>query len=397
MDIAKATDRRRLPSRREPYWRRVRRGCYIGYRAGSNTWVARVRSRQGEQHYKALGDASALSFDEAVRRADVWFTQLASHATRAPKRGTVTDALAAYIAWLKDNGRESTAKDAEGRFVLLVEKDPISRERLEDLTQEDLANWRNRIKSGRKPRTVNRHVRAVVAALNQSLRLGFTGNPVAWRLDPLSDSDDRLTGAVFLDATQRQLLISVAPSRLGAFLRVLSETGARPGEIAKAQVKDFDPRSGTLTLTHKKGRPVRVRTRVVILQDNAVAFFNELVRDRQPDAPLCPTSTNVFWSRHSWAKQLRDVITVANETIAQPNVHALESDTSIIKRIPKDVSAYAFRHSRISELLQHHQVDPMTVASQMGTSVEMIERHYFRFLSNSLRSRLSSATAVKSA
>ena len=183
MDITKATDRRRLPSRREPYWRRVRRGCYIGYRAGSNTWIARVRSRQGEQHYKALGDANTLSFGEAVRWADVWFAQLASHATRAPKRGAVTDALAAYIEWLKDNGRESTANDAEGRFELLVEKDPISRERLEDLTRADLVNWRNRIKNRRKPRTVNRHVRAVVAALNQSLRLGFTGNPVTWR-DP---------------------------------------------------------------------------------------------------------------------------------------------------------------------------------------------------------------------
>lgn len=397
MDISKATERRRLPLRREPYWRRVRRGCYVGYRAGSNTWIARVRSRQGEQHYKALGDANTLSFDEAVRSADVWFTQLASHATRAPKRGTVADALTAYIGWLKDNGRENTATDANGRFALLVEKDPIASERLEDLTQEDLINWRNRIKNGRSPRTVNRHVRAVVAALNQSLRLGFTGNPVAWRLDPLPDNDDRPPGAVFLDATQRQLLISVAPPRLGVFLRVLSETGARPGEIAKAQVRDFDPRSGTLTLTHKKGRPVRVRTRVVVLPEHTVAFFNDLVRDKQPNAPLCPSTTNGFWDRHSWAKLLREAINVGNEAIARPNVQAIDSDTRTTKIIPKEVSAYAFRHSRISELLQHHHVDPMTVALQMGTSVEMIERHYFRFLSNSLRSRLSNTTAVKSA
>lgn len=397
MDISKATERRRLPSRREPYWRRVRRGCYVGYRAGSNTWIARVRSRQGEQHYKALGDANTLSFDEAVRSADVWFTQLASHATRAPKRGTVADALIAYIGWLKDNGRESTAKDANGRFTLLVEKDPIASERLEDLTQEDLINWRNRIKNGRTPRTVNRHVRAVVAALNQSLRLGFTGNPVAWRLDPLSDNDDRPGGAVFLDATQRQLLISVAPPPLGAFLRALNETGARPGEIAKAQVRDFDPRSGTLTLMHKKGRPIRVRTRVVILPEHAVAFFTDVVRDRPPNAPLCPTATNTFWDRHSWAKLLREVITVANEAIVQPNVHAIDLGSNEAKIIPKGVTAYAFRHSRISELLQHHHVDPITVAMQMGTSVEMIERHYFRFLSSSLRSRLRSAEGAQSA
>ena len=397
MDISKATDRRRLPARREPYWRRVKRGCYVGYRAGSNTWIARVRSRQGEQHYKALGDANVLSFDDAVRSADHWFTQLASYATRMPKRGTVSDALTAYVDWLKDNGRQSTAKDAEGRFELLVDEDPIATERLEDLTREDIVSWRNRIKNGRTPRTVNRHVRAVVAALNQSLRLGFTGNPGAWRLEPLSDADDRTPSAVFLDATQRHLLISVSPPCLGAFLRALNETGARPGEIAKAQVRDFDSYSGTLMLTHKKGRPVRVRTRVVILPEHSVAFFSDLVRDRPLDAPLCPTPTNTFWDRHSWAKLLREAITIANEAIVQPNVHAIDSGSNGAKAIPKGVSAYTFRHTRISELLQHHHVDPMTVALQMGTSVSMIERHYFRFLSNSLRSQLRATAVANSA
>lgn len=397
MDISKATDRRRLASRREPYWWRVRRGCYVGYRAGSNTWVARIRSRQGEQLYKALGDATTLSFDDAVRYAENWFMQLANFATRKPKRGTVADALTAYISWLKDNGRESAAKDAEGRFKLLVDKDSISTERLEDLTREDVINWRNRIKNGRKPRTINRHVRTVVAALNKSLHLGFTGNPVAWRLDALPDSDDRSPGAVFLDASQRQLLISVSPPRLGAFLRALNETGARPGEIAKAQVRDFDPSSGTLTLTHKKGRPIRIRTRVVILPEHTISFFNDLVRDKQPDAPLCPTAINTFWDRHSWAKLLREAITVANEAIVQPNVHAIDSESNEAKQIPKGASAYAFRHSRISELLQHHHIDPMTVALQTGTSIEMIERHYFRFIPHSLRSQLRSTTGAKSA
>ena len=395
MDISKATERRRLLARREPYWRRVRSGHFIGYRAGSNTWIARIRSRQGEQQYKALGDANTLSFDEAIRSAEEWFAQISSHASRISKRGTVKEALNAYVEWLKDNGRQTTAKDATGRFDLLVSDDQFGHQRLEDLTREDVVDWRNRVKTGRTTRTVNRHVRAVVAALNQSLRLGFTGNPLVWRLDSLSDSDQRLPEVVFLDMKQRQLLISVAPARLGVFLRALNETGARPGEIAKALVRDFDVVSGTLTLTHKKGRPVRARTRVVVLPDGAVPFFREQIRDREPNAPLCPSPSGGVWDRHSWAKMLRETITVANNAISQPNVCAIEAGKSVIKLIPKEASAYSFRHSRISELLQHHCIDPVTVALQTGTSVEMIEQHYFRFIPSSFRSRLNFVTAAK--
>lgn len=388
MDITKATGRRRLPSRREPYWRRVRRGCYIGYRAGSNTWIARVRSRQGEQHYKALGDANTLSFDEAARSADVWFTQLASHATRAPKRGTVADALIAYIGWLKDNGRESTATDANGRFKLLVEKDPIASERLEDLTQEDLINWRNRIKNGRTPRTVNRHVRAVVAALNQALRLGFTGSPIAWRLESLADTDDHDEVTVFLSAEQRQSMISTAGPQFAAFLRGLNETGARPGELARAKVSDFDGVSGVLTLRHKKGRGVKTRVRTVYLPDEAIPFLKEHIKGREANSPLFPTPTGGFWDRHMWAKTFRKVAAAVNKLIAEPNVAIIDSRKDQLTPIPDGASAYSFRHARISELLQLYKIDPIAVARQTGTSLEMIEKHYFRFFPSAFRSQL---------
>ena len=48
-----------------------------------------------------------------------------------------------------------------------------------------------------------------------------------------------------------------------------------------------------------------------------------------------------------------------------------------------------FRHARISELLQVHGVDPLTVAQQTGTSVEMIERSYLRFIPSALQLKLA--------
>jgi hypothetical protein len=40
------------------------------------------------------------------------------------------------------------------------------------LTRDDFLEWRDRFLEGRQARTINRHVRAVTAALNQALDLG---------------------------------------------------------------------------------------------------------------------------------------------------------------------------------------------------------------------------------
>jgi integrase len=59
----------------------------------------------------------------------------------------------------------------------------------------------------------------------------------------------------------------------------------------------------------------------------------------------------------------------------------------------KGASAYSFRHTRISELLQLYGVDPLTTAQQTGTSVAMIEKHYFKFISGSMRDKLNAVKA----
>lgn len=388
MEISKSVDRKQLAVRKEPYWRRVRKGAYIGFRAGPNTWIARVRTRSGTQRYKALGDADLVSFDDALREAEDWFGQVAGHAARTPKRGTVADALNAYLGWLEDSGRAAAATDARGRFKLLVDADAISALRLECLTREDVVEWRARVKAGRHPRTVNRHVRAVVAALNQALRLGFTGSPIAWRLESLADTDDHDEVTVFLSAEQRQSMISTAAPQFAAFLRGLNETGARPGELARAKVSDFDGVSGVLTLRHKKGRGVKIRVRTVYLPDEAIPFLKEHINGREANSPLFPTPTGGFWDRHMWAKTFRKVAAAVNKLIAEPNVAIIDSRKDQLTPIPDGASAYSFRHARISELLQLYKIDPIAVARQTGTSLEMIEKHYFRFFPSTFRSQL---------
>ncbi|HEY1805117.1 MAG TPA: hypothetical protein VGG45_11650 [Terracidiphilus sp.] len=81
---------------------------------------------------------------------------------------------------------------------------------------------------------------------------------------------------------------------------------------------------------------------------------------------------------HMWARRTREAIAAHNKA-AKPK-----------DRLPLEASAYSFRHARISELLQVHNVDPLTVAVQMGTSVAMIEKAYHKFIPSALQEKLAS-------
>ena len=64
-------------------------------------------------------------------------------------------------------------------------------------------------------------------------------------------------------------------------------------------------------------------------------------------------------------------------------------DASAKRRISGHVTAYSFRHARISELLQTYGVDPLTVAAQTGTSIAMIEKAYLRFIPSAMQEKLA--------
>lgn len=374
MDLSRKRDRDRLKARREPYWQRMSGGRYLGFRRGPDTWVARLRDRSGKQHYSAL---DAESFDDAKQSAERWFEQLGTAPVRSAVRGTVSDAVNAYCEHLRQEGRADTAKVADQRFRLIVHPDPIGEIRLTDLTRQDMLAWRGRLMEGRQPRSVNRHVSGVAAALNRALREGFAGDPEAWRLDRLPDPTEDEGAAVFLDPQHRKALQDAASPPAADFMRALELTGARPKEIAAATASDLDNATGTLTLRHKKGRPARVRTRAVVLSPVALKFFSAHARGKLPGAPLLTDAQSRAWERHEWATEFR---------LAASAVNARAKGA---KRIPVGASMYALRHSRIAELLQIHGIDPLTVAQQTGTSVRMIERHYFKFIAGALRDRLA--------
>src|SRR5690349_14532608 len=63
-DLSRKRTRDSLQPRREPYWQRLAKGAYLGFRRGPDTWIARFRGRDKEQQYHPLGEA--LEFDAAM-------------------------------------------------------------------------------------------------------------------------------------------------------------------------------------------------------------------------------------------------------------------------------------------------------------------------------------------
>jgi integrase len=344
--------------------------------------VARaIPGARQETAISALGEA--LEYDEAKRRAEEWLAQLTGSPVRAIKRGTVIAALDSYLNDLRRHDRADAAAKAEGQFKTALRFDPKSERytdtlaglQLENATNDDFLDWRDRLRPGRLPRTVNRLVRAVTAGLNRAHRLGHIGNPAAWRLEALPDDDESET-AVFLSPTQRKGLIDSASPEAAAFMRGLELSGARPKELAEATTADFD---GThLKLSHRKGRPPKLRTRYVVLDAEGVTFFKSQTHGKSPADNLFTTADGQQWRRDQWAQEVRSAIVAHNKS------------TQGELLVPTGASAYSFRHARISELLQVYGVDPLTVAAQTGTSLRMIERTYFKFIRSAMLEKLAS-------
>ena len=372
-----------LPERREPHWQKLARGSALGFRRGPNTWLVRFippSTRKGAtRQWQALNGIGADDFDGAKRAAEEWLEQIAGSGVRSAKRATVEAALRAYLAALRRHGRADTAREAEGRFKTCVWRDPIASLPFEDVTREDVAEWRERVLTGRKARTVARYYRSLRAAANAALALGYVGNEAAWKLRPLVDAegDDEGETAVFLTPAQRRAIVEGAAFEAGDFLRGLELTGARPKELAAALVSDFD--GSTLRLAHRKGRPPRLRVRRVVLSAAGVELFKRRARGTLPGASLFTEDGAQPWRRHIWARETRAAIAKAND----------QAGRDPAARIPAGASAYSFRHARISELLQVHGVDPLTVAQQTGTSLAMIEKAYFRFIPAAVEAKLA--------
>lgn len=259
-NLKSKTSRRQLEARREPYWTRLAKGLFVGYRVaqtGVGTWIARMRGDDGRQTYHALGTFD--DYDEAAREAIAWADNVAQGVKVFD--ATVGDACRTYLDFLRMHRAATTVKWAEGSFKRLVFGKPIERIPLAKLQTLRVHQWLNDQVDPdgddedvrRAKVTANRNLDGLKAALNKALADRLVATDAGWktvkRFQRVNQRRER-----FLSLEDRTKLLGYCQPDFRAFCEALLLTGARPGELANADLTDFDVVQGTLTLEGKTGR-----------------------------------------------------------------------------------------------------------------------------------------------
>lgn len=373
--IRTQTARAKLAHRKAPYWARVSAGLHIGYKTsaagGAGTWVGRIAIGDTGKYTTTSFDGTQ-EYDAAVKLVTSWSDSLNKSAPVESHSMTVKAVCQAYIANLKKEKGKKAGADAEGRFIRLVygERRKFQNGNIREydgtigqivfskLTPKDVQYWRNNQlpeiepvdeESYKRVRdSINRNLKALKAALNFGKDvLNLVETDKGWKsINQFPDVAARREG--WIKKEERERLIAAMQPDLQVLATALLLIGARPGELASANVSDFDKESGKLVLDGKTGE------REIMLSDIAHQFLIENSKGRIGNAPLLITEDSKRWKASVWGRLFKE----AREKAKLP-----------------DAVMYCMRHTFISEVISQG-MNIFEVAKITGTSVEIIESNY---------------------
>lgn len=270
--IDSRTARARLVAAREPYWRKIAKGCYLGYRRGQDggSWIGRYRDPASRQHFRRLGAADdvleadglvALSFEQAQEKARQWFQDEASRIARGRPAGayTVAQCMKDYLGWARVHRKSASHMETYANAFILPHLGKLD---TAALTAPVLRRWhahladeppRLRTMKGRGPRyrevagdpaeakrkrqlKANRQLTLLRAALNRAWRDGLiaTGRDEWMRVEPFKGVERQRDNYLSRDEAVR--LINACPSDLRALVQLALLTGARYGELCSFRI-----------------------------------------------------------------------------------------------------------------------------------------------------------------
>lgn len=383
-DITRVAGRAKLAQRREPYWTRSG-NAYLGFRCtgrdGGGTWIGRIRE-DGKQHYQSLGRFD--DYRDAEKALREWLDRRTADAIagvdhRAVRELTVADACRAYLENVlktKGDGRPYTlplnileakvlGREAAKRKAAL-KPSFISSIKLAELHQRHIKEWKARLlpcveaKATRPQRaTAARHFKTLIAALNYAHLDLLINSDAAWAtVKNFADVQARADESHrYLTKDERRKLLAACSDPVMSFVALLTLTGARPIELQRLTVNDYNRANNELSLWSYKGnkRERRVRRVPAGSLPGVLPILQRLVKDKLPSAFL-------FEQRQEfWLLPLKAAVRAAN--------------------LPDDVSAYSLRHSFITDAVGAG-VPLATLAAVTGTSALQIERTYGKLLSS---------------
>jgi integrase len=396
------TARTRLPAGPKPHYRALDPGLHIGYRKGKTggKWV--MRWYVGDQDYKVqtIGTAddnadadgvAVLNFRQAQTKAREAFARMAAD-TAGIRRGpyTVRDCLDDYF---KATDRLSNAKNRVVAEALILPR--LGALEVAALVPDTLRVWLTdlaadpaKVRDPAKPlpkrppvsddaeavrkrkASANRVRIMLVAALNSAFHDGKVSSDLAWRrVKPFNRVDAARSRYLTIEEAKR-LIQGCATDDFRHLVQAALLTGARYSELARLDVRDFNPDAGTVFIRLSKSG----KGRHVVLTEEGLAVFAHLAAGRAPEAALLPRRGYERW-------------TPAHQTVPMALAVARAG-------IDPPISLHGLRHTYASHAVMNG-APLLVVAKNLGhANTKMVERHYGH-LSESYVSDTIRATAPR--
>lgn len=424
--IKRVEDRKKLEPDHDPYWLTLSRGRALGYRkmpSGHASWIARwtepeiTNGSRKKYIMKTLapseGTRAAAEFDEASTLAGLFFAECAKNWDRRSDKSewveieTVADAVRQlYISYLRSTKGNEQADRANRMFATVLYGTPYGNRKLRDLREHHTQQWvLDLVTPTRKAQTANRIYRQFRAAMkfakvDRAAWIDVAQFPATdgrrnaflkpEQLEAILAACERVKGAEERAADEE--LRHCTPD-LANFIRAVNITGARPGEVAKAKVKDFDPLTGTLVLTSSKNKRGVAKPRDFYVTAEAdLAFFKRMAKDKLPAASLMTRADGSSWLYSGgrmdgkprtiqWCTGLRAAIRDANKHL--PREYRIPVPTEQNGR----TTMYTNRHTAITNMLDAG-IEMFAVTDVVGTSEAMLRKHYDQNRKNRVREQM---------
>lgn len=378
--------RLKLKPRKEPYWRQIVPGTFLGYYRGKReaAWIVRQREADGYRHQRigtpddhAHADGQVvLSYAQAVPLATTIQVEERAPRPRHYRDGlTLHSVVSAYFdEHLAGKGSEKVARQSWARHgehqigaklvtaldapalrkwhKALAMKPPTIRGKVQPFDPSDPEQLR-----GRKS-TANRILTVVKAALNYA----WTNDrlpadlPTWWvKVTPFELGDDPPPRMLELEEITR--LLNAAPVDLRELLTGALMTGGRRGELVALQARDYSPEHGTVRLYQSK-------TGKTLLQ------------------PLTPEG-DVFFSRATAGKAPTDVIFTRSDGRSWGRDDVTKPMAAAVDAAKLDNVSFKTTRASYGKLLLLATKDIEMVARALGHSDSRVtRRHYAQYLPN---------------
>lgn len=405
------------------HWRGVDVDVHLGYRKGprGGVWLVRWRNGTGYRQER-LGTADdqiaegTLAYADAVKlgRDHVAGARRDARAAAHGPVQTVRTAISAYTAMRDARDSERAGRTVRSTASYRLELHVLGREAkgkadpvaaaaladtpLHDLDENKLMSWRQGLPVDMKAATRKRLINDLKAALNAACTAHRHKLPetlpttikhgLAAQVSTADDGTEVarenqvLPDAVIGKVIAAALSVDKSKDRDGDLYRmviVLAATGARFSQVARLRVRDVQPdKMRLLVPTSRKGRGVKNASIPVPIGKDVLAALTEVTEGRAADEPLL-TRWNYGQAEGSirWTKMDRGPWGAAYELL--PLWKLIQKAASL----DPSVVPYSLRHSSIVRGIRAG-LPLRLVAALHDTSVEMIERHYGRWIADGL-------------